>query len=106
MHGRWSAWYRSSHPDPRKNSTTTNMTSSSVRFCFPAKKSDSQVVPNQENNSMEGDQPQQRHSHARQPLQPHYCAQERCLGETGVRLSPLFCAELRFPNDFQGDFWR
>ena len=23
-----------------------------------------------------------------------------------VRLSPLFCAELRFPNDFQGDFWR
>ena len=23
-----------------------------------------------------------------------------------VRLSPLFGAELRFPNDFQGDFWR
>ena len=26
--------------------------------------------------------------------------------ELWVCLSPLFCAELRFPNDFQGDFWR
>ena len=30
-------WYRSSYPDPRKKSSTADMTSSSVRYCFPAK---------------------------------------------------------------------
>ena len=51
------------------------MTSSSVRYCFPAAKKgfscwgteNSQMVPNQEN--MEADQPVRIHSHAQQPLQ-------------------------------------
>ena len=55
-------WYISSHPDPRKRSSTPDMTSSSVRYCFPAKcfnhtgkQKYSQMVPNPEN--MEGDPP-------------------------------------------------
>ena len=102
----WILWYRSSHPDPRekKGSSTADMTSSLVRYCFPAKccfvvvvvvvvavvmlgPENSQIVPNQEN--MEGDQPVQCLSHALQPLQPHTCVQEHYPGETGL-LSSVF----------------
>ena len=40
------------------------------------------MVPNQEN--VEGDQPVQRHRHAKQPLQPQTFVQEHCAGETGL----------------------
>ena len=30
-------WYRSSHPDPLKKFSTADVTSASVRYCFPAK---------------------------------------------------------------------
>ena len=58
------------------------MTSSSVRYCFPAKWGfflywgieNSQMVPNQEN--MEGDQPVQSQYNAQQPFQPQISVQE------------------------------
>ena len=72
-----------------KKSSTADITSSSVWYCFPAKcffsclgTDNSQMVPYQE--SMEGDQPVQSHSHAQQPVQPQTCVQEHCPGETGL----------------------
>ena len=52
-------------------------------------KENSEMVPNQENINMEGDQPGgyqplQSHSHAQQPLQPQTCVQDHCPGETGL----------------------
>ena len=52
----------------------------------------SQMVSNQE--SIEGHQPVQSHTHAHQPLQPHTCVQEHCPGETGLP-SSLFQAVLK-----------
>ena len=56
------SWYRSSNPDPRKRSSTADMTSSSVQYLFPTKwfylfwwTENSQTIPNQKN--MEGDIP-------------------------------------------------
>ena len=82
--------YRDSHPDdPLKSTQLQIMTSSSVRYGFPAEyvfhvgeQKNGQMVPNQEN--MEGDQPVQRHSHTQQPLQRQTCVQEHCPGETGL----------------------
>ena len=66
-------WYRSFQSDPRKKSSIADMTSSLIRYCFPAKcflhvgeQKNSQMVPNDEN--VEGDQPVQSDSHAQHPL--------------------------------------
>ena len=68
-------WYRSSHPDPGKKSSTADLIFSPILlpsqvFFHVGGTENSQLVPNEEN--MGGDQPVQSHSHAQQPLQSQF----------------------------------
>ena len=66
-----------------EKSSTADMTSSSVRYCFPAKcffvLGEQKIVRLcQIRIIMEGDQPAQSHSHEQQLLQPQTCVQAHC----------------------------
>ena len=71
----------------KKPQSSADMTSSSVRYCFPAKcffhVEEQKIVRFPQNKeNVEGDQPVQTQSFTEHPLQPQTCVQEHCHGET------------------------